>query len=70
MYLTAENFSKEIVLWFNLGPMHLLDGFNEEILALDDTKSYLSKLIEIGKIVTDNLNESVSLESLQKKKFF
>ena len=35
---SKENFGKGIVLRFNLGPMHLLDGFVGEVLALDATK--------------------------------
>ena len=33
-YLTPENFSKELVLRFNLGPLHLLNGLIDEVLAL------------------------------------
>ena len=40
-FLTAKEFSKEIVLWANLGPMHLLD---DEVLKLDSKKYYLRKL--------------------------
>ena len=30
-YLTPENFSKELVLRFNLGPLHLLNGLIDEV---------------------------------------
>ena len=66
-YLKPENFSKEIVLRFNLGPQHLLDSFIDEILALDTTKSYLRKQIKVGRIVTQNLNKSAAISSFQKK---
>ena len=34
-YLEPEYFSMEMILRFNLGPIHLLDGFIDEILASD-----------------------------------
>ena len=34
-YLDPENFSKELVLNFNLGPLKDLDGLIDEVLALD-----------------------------------
>ena len=62
-FLKPENFSKEIVLRFNLGPMHLLDGHVGEVLALDITKSYLRQAVYIGRTVTKHLNKSASIES-------
>ena len=41
LFLGPENFSKELVLDFNLGP--LKDGLIDEVLALDSAKSYLRK---------------------------
>ena len=63
-FLTPENFSNEIVLRFNLGPMHLLEGLIGEVLALESTKCYLRKQ---GKVVTDDTNKSTALGTLQKK---
>ena len=34
-YLEPEYFSMEMVLRFNLGPIHLLDGFIDQTLASD-----------------------------------
>ena len=42
-YLDPENFSKELVLNFNLGPLKDLDGLIDEVLALDSANSYLRK---------------------------
>ena len=66
-YLEPENFSKEIVLRFNLGPMHLLEGLVAEVLAMDTAKFYLRKEIKIGRVVTDDLNKSSAMATFQKK---
>ena len=66
-YLEPENFSKEIVLRFNLGPMHLLEGLVAEVLAMDTAKFYLRKEIKIGRVVTNDLNKSSAMATFQKK---
>ena len=66
-YLKPDNFNKEIVLRVNLEPLHLLDNFIKEILALDTTKSYLRKQIKIGRIKTGDLNKLIALASFEKK---
>ena len=63
-FLTPENFSNVIVLRFNLGPMHLLEGLVGEVLALESTKCYLRKQ---GIVVTDDTNKSAALGTFQKK---
>ena len=63
-FLTPENFSNEIVLRFNLGPMHLLEGLIGEVLALESPKCYLRKQ---GIVATDDTNKSTALGTLQKK---
>ena len=63
-YLDPENFSKELVLNFNLGPLKDLDGLIDEVLALDSAKSYLKKQVEIGRTKGD-LNKSAA--TFQKK---
>ena len=65
--LKPENFSKEIVLRFNLGPLHLLDGLINEVLTLDTTKSFLRKQIKVERVVTNNLNKSSAIASFQKE---
>ena len=55
-YLGPENFSKELGLNFNLGPLKDLDGLIDEVLALDSAKSYLRKQVEIGRTTTGDLN--------------
>ena len=66
-YLDPENFSKELVLNFNLGPLKDLDGLIDEILALDSSKSYLRKQVEIGRTTTGDLNKSAVVATFQKK---
>ena len=39
--LGPENFSNEIILRVNLGPLHLVGNLIEEILASDNTKLYV-----------------------------
>ena len=59
-YLDPENFSKELVLNFNLGPLKDLDGLIDEVLALDYAKSYLRMQFEIGRTATGDLNKSAN----------
>ena len=66
-YLDPENFSKELVLNFNLGPLKDLDGLIDEVLALDSAKSYLRKQVEIGRTTTGDLNKSAVVATFQKK---
>ena len=66
-YLGPENFSKELVLNFNLGLLKDLDGLIDEVLALDSAKSYLRKQVEIGRTTTGDLNKSAALATFQKK---
>ena len=66
-YLDPENFSKELVLNFNLGPLKDLDGIIDEVLALDSAKSYLRKQVTIGRTATGDLNKSAALATFQKK---
>ena len=59
-YLDQENFSKELVLNFDLGPLKDLDGLIDEVLALDSAKSYLRKQVTIGRTATGDLNKRAS----------
>ena len=67
LYLHPENFSKELVLNFNLGPLKDLDGLIDEVLALDSAKSYLRKQVTIGRTATGDINKSAALATFQKK---
>ena len=57
------------VLRFNLGPMHsyMLEGLIQEVFELNTTKSYLRKQVYIGRVVTNNLNQSASIVAFQQK---
>ena len=41
--------------------------FINEILEIDNTKSYLWKEIKVGRVVTQNLNKSAAISLFQKK---
>ena len=67
LYLDPENFSKELVLNFNLRPLKDLDGRIDEVLALDSAKSYFQNQVTIGRTATGDLNKSAALATFQKK---
>ena len=67
LYLDPENFSKELALNFNLGPLKDLVGLIDEVLALDSAKSYLRKQVTIRRTITGDLNKSAALATFQKK---
>ena len=45
LYLDPENFSKELVLNFNLGPLKDLDGLMDEVLASRE-KPHQSEVVD------------------------
>ena len=56
----------ELVLRFNLGPIHLLDDFVDEILSSDTGKTYLRKETKLGRVISKDLNKSASITSFEK----
>ena len=67
-FLQPENFSIEMYLKFNLGPLHLLNSFVKEILAFDSTKSYLRKEQDkISRLVSNDLNKRPAIEIIEKR---
>ena len=68
MSVKSDNFSKGIVLRFNLGPLHLLDGFIDEIWRLKQQNliwENKSKLVEL--LLMIYVNKSAAMGSFQKK---
>ena len=68
MYVKSDNLSKGIVLRFNLGPLHLLDGFIDEIWRLKQQNLICenkSKLVEL--LLMIYVNKSAAMGSFQKK---
>ena len=55
----------ELVLRFNLGPIHLLDDFVDEILSSDTGKTYLRKETKLGRVISKDLNKSASITSFE-----
>ena len=64
-HLEPEYFSMELVLRFNLGPIHLLDDFVDEILSSDTGKTYLRKETKLGRVISKDLNKSASITSFE-----
>ena len=49
-HLEPENFNKELFLRVNLGPMHILKGLVNEVLAYDSSKNYARTGSEISNV--------------------
>ena len=56
----GQHWQEQLFLRFNLGPLHLLNGLIDEVLALGTTKSYLRQAVYIGKTVTIEIFFKVS----------
>ena len=71
-HLKPENFSKEIVLRYNLGPMHLLDNSKSNVNFVQDVynryqKEFIRKTTRIDKIVTKDFSKSSAVATFEKK---
>ena len=67
-HLEPENFSKEIVLRVNLGPLHILaEGLVNEVFEFDKDKSYLRKESRLSNLVSKDLNKSAAVLTFEKK---
>ena len=64
--LQPENFNTEMVLRFNLGPLHHSDGLIAEILAFDATKIYVRKGNRLDKITSQDVNKSSAIATFEK----
>ena len=64
--LQPENFNTEMVLRFNLGPLHHSDGLIAEILAFDATKIYVRKGTRLDKITSQDVNKSSAIATFEK----
>ena len=60
-HLEPRNFSKEMFLRVNLGPMHLWDGLINEVLAYDNNKTYVRNENIIRRLVSKDINKSGKL---------
>ena len=65
-HLEPEYFSMEMVLRFNLGPIHLLDGLIDEVFNSESGKPYLRKETQISRVTSKNLNKSASIVTYEK----
>ena len=57
----------EIFLRCNLGPIHLLEGLVNEVLAFYSSKTYLRKEDRINRVVSKSLNKSAAIATFEKK---
>ena len=64
--LKAENFSMEMMLQFNLGPMHLMGSLISDIFASENKKLYLRKESKISQIVSKDFNKSAAVATFEK----
>lgn len=65
-HLDPTNFSKEIVLKFNLGPILELEDFIEEIYCTEK-KDYIRKTSRIDQFVTKDLKKSAAVANFERK---
>lgn len=71
-HLNPDNFSKEIVLRYNLGPMHLLDNPSSKVNFIQEVynrgkKEYIRRTNRIDQIVTRDLAKSSAVATFKKK---
>ena len=65
-YLQPKYFKIEMFLRVNLGPMHLLKDFVNDVFV-SDPKDYVRKENRISKITSPDLNKSSATATFQKK---
>ena len=65
-HLEPEYFSMELVLRVNLGPLNVLKGLINEVLASDPGRSYLRKEGRISQLTASNdVHKSAAIASFQ-----
>ena len=65
-HLEPQYFNMEMVLRFNLGPLHLMDNLIDEVLKIDPGKSYIRKETNISQIVSKDINKSAAIATFEK----
>ena len=68
-HLQPVFFSMELVLRFNLGPMHLMDNLIKEVLACEyqQNKEYVRKTTRVEKLVTKDIKLSAAINTFRNK---
>ena len=67
-HLEPENFSKEMVLRVNLGPLHILaEGLVNEFFKFDKGKSYLRKESRLSHLVSKDFDKSAAVSTFEKR---
>jgi hypothetical protein len=63
-HLEPENFNKELFLRVNLGPMHILKGLVNEVLAYDSSKNYARTGSDISKFASKDINKGSTIDNM------
>ena len=68
-HLMPAYFSMELVLRFNLGPLHLMDKMIKDILKCesDKGKEYIRRVTRVDKLVTKDTKLSAAMNTFRKK---
>ena len=69
-HLEPHYFSMEMYLRFNLGPLHLLDGLINEVLASDNSKNYIRGEKLASRTKSKDLNKSSGLTTCEENQEF
>ena len=66
-HLEPEFFSMEMTLRVNLGSLHILNDFIDDIFSNDSKKSYIRKETRTTQIISKDCNKSAAIASFQKR---
>ena len=64
-HLLPHFFNMEIMMNFNLGPMHCLDSVINQVLASDKSKTYIRGTLLEGRLKTKDVNKSSAIETFE-----
>ena len=67
-HLEPENFNKELFLRVNLGPMHIMKGLVNEVLAYDSSKNYAKTGSVISRFASKDIKKSSKIDNMMKEK--
>ena len=66
--LTPSNFSKELVLRYNLGPLHILEkSLISEVLDRQIGTEFIRKETSVNRVVSKDLETSAAVNTYQQK---
>ena len=65
-HLQPAFFSMELVLRFNLGPLHLMDGLIKEVLECEK-KEYIRRVTRVDMLITKDTKLSAAMNTFRNK---